>query len=472
MSANNGAAAVAPPAASPAVEDARPLAERFPLHECIFKGDIGSLSALLRATNDKKELLHLQDAHGNTALHLAVMMGKKELIHLLLAHGAPVKVKNKLGWSPLAEAISYGDRQAISILLKKLKQQSKEQLKSRKPAMIEALKKLGDYVVDLRWDFTSWIPLVSKMLPSDICKISKKGACVRLDTTLVDFTEMHWERGDITFLYKGDAENPNVSLFVLDNKLKVFQRVRTEESEMEFEEEVDLLMGGDIISAQISTKPISFSKAQSGWFFKEDRQELVGTYNATFYCINGICLETRKRREHLSSEDLQKNKALLENFAKGNLEQQHPPHETENGEEFPPRKESLTPPPKTSVTWEEYIKCPIGEFPQLGRPHICEESSKSFKATVAMSEDFPLTVQMLLDILEIIAPQFKHFQKLRDFVEMKLPPGFPVKVDIPVLPTVSARVTFQDFGWDEKLEDSLFEIPADFVEDPSRFPDL
>lgn len=31
--------------------------------------------------------------------------------HLLLAHGAPVKVKNLNGWSPLAEAISYGDRQ-------------------------------------------------------------------------------------------------------------------------------------------------------------------------------------------------------------------------------------------------------------------------------------------------------------------------------------------------------------------------
>ena len=38
-----------------------------------------------------------QDHHGNTALHLAVMMGKKEMVHLLLAHGAPVKVKNKLG---------------------------------------------------------------------------------------------------------------------------------------------------------------------------------------------------------------------------------------------------------------------------------------------------------------------------------------------------------------------------------------
>lgn len=438
--------------------------QQWPLHECVFQGDLSTLSAQMRASADKEALVRSQDPHGNTALHLAVMLGKKEMVHLLLAHAAPVKIKNKLGWSPLAEAISYGDRQTISILLRKLKCQAKEQLKNRKPDMIAALKKLGDYVVDLRWDFTSWIPLVSKMLPSDICKISKKGACVRLDTTLVDFTEMHWERGDITFLYRGDASSPDVSLFVLDNKLKVYQRVRTEESEMEFEEEVDLLMSGDIISAQISTKPINFTKAQSGWFFKEDRHEMVGTYNATFYSINGISLETRKRREHLSNEDLQKNKALLENFAKGNVDQQ-------DGEEYP-RKESLPPPPKTEVSWKAYIEAPPGEFPHLGRKQMCKESSKAFKATVAMSEEFPLTVDMLLNILEIIAPQFKHFQKLRDFVEMKLPPGFPVKVDIPVLPTVSARVTFQDFAWDDKLEDSLFEIPKGYVEDPTRFPDL
>lgn len=34
-----------------------------------------------------------------------------ECLHLLLAHNALVKIKNNLGWNPLAEAISYGDRQ-------------------------------------------------------------------------------------------------------------------------------------------------------------------------------------------------------------------------------------------------------------------------------------------------------------------------------------------------------------------------
>ncbi len=43
------------------------------------------------------------------------------------------------------------------------------------------------------------------------------------------------------------------------------------------------------------------------------------------------------------------------------------------------------------------------------------------------SSDFPLSVEMLLSVLEVIAP-FKHFNKLRKFIQMKLPPGFPVKL--------------------------------------------
>lgn len=133
------------------------------------------------------------------------------------------------------------------------------------------------------------VPLVSRILPSDICKIYKSGANIRLDTTLVDFSDMRWERGDISFIFNGDAK-PNESLTVLDNILKVYQKVRYEvdhlsrwnvrshlffifqESEIEIEDEVDLLMSTDILAAQISTKSISFARAQSGWIFREDKK--------------------------------------------------------------------------------------------------------------------------------------------------------------------------------------------------------
>uniref|UniRef100_A0A8C8H116 Uncharacterized protein n=1 Tax=Oncorhynchus tshawytscha TaxID=74940 RepID=A0A8C8H116_ONCTS len=46
--------------------------EGFPVHECVFKGDVRSLSSLIRTQN-----IAQKDLHGNTPLHLAVMMGHK-----------------------------------------------------------------------------------------------------------------------------------------------------------------------------------------------------------------------------------------------------------------------------------------------------------------------------------------------------------------------------------------------------------
>lgn len=43
--------------------------------------------------------------------------------------------------------------------------------------------------------------------------------------------------------------------------------------------------------------------------------------------------------------------------------------------------------------------------------------------------------------------------------------------DIPVFPTITATVTFQEFRYDE-FEESIFFIPAEYKEDPCHFPDL
>ncbi|XP_045403710.1 ankyrin repeat domain-containing protein 13C [Lemur catta] len=428
----------------------------YPVHECVFKGDVRRLSSLIRTHN-----IGQKDNHGNTPLHLAVMLGNKECAHLLLAHNAPVKVKNAQGWSPLAEAISYGDRQMITALLRKLKQQSRESVEEKRPRLLKALKELGDFYLELHWDFQSWVPLLSRILPSDACKIYKQGINIRLDTTLIDFTDMKCQRGDLSFIFNGDAA-PSESFVVLDNEQKVYQRIHHEESEMETEEEVDILMSSDIYSATLSTKSISFTRAQTGWLFREDKTERVGNFLADFYLVNGLVLESRKRREHLSEEDILRNKAIMESLSKGgNIMEQN----------FEPvRRQSLTPPPQNTITWEEYISAENGKAPHLGRELVCKESKKTFKATIAMSQEFPLGIELLLNVLEVIAP-FKHFNKLREFVQMKLPPGFPVKLDIPVFPTITATVTFQEFRYDE-FDGSIFTIPDDYKEDPSRFPDL
>uniref|UniRef100_A0A8C5D3Z3 Ankyrin repeat domain-containing protein n=1 Tax=Gouania willdenowi TaxID=441366 RepID=A0A8C5D3Z3_GOUWI len=393
----------------------------FPVHECVFKGDVRRLSSLIRTQN-----IAQKDMHGNTPLHLAVMMGHK-----------------------------------VTALLRKLKQQSRESVEDKRPKLLKALKELGDFYLELHWDFQSWVPLLSRILPSDACKIYKQGINIRLDTTLIDFTDMKCQRGDLSFIFNGHAI-PSESFVVLDNEQKVYQRIHHEESEMETEEEVDILMSSDVYSATLSTKSITFSRAQTGWLFREDKTERVGNFLADFYSVNGLVLESRKRREHLSEEDILRNKAIMESLSKGgNLIEQ-------NFE--PARRPSLTPPSANTISWEEYVAADNGKAPHLGRELVCKESKKNFKATIAMSQDFPLGIESLLNVLEVIAP-FKHFNKLREFVQMKLPPGFPVKLDIPVFPTITATVTFQEFRHDE-FDASIFSIPTDYKEDPSRFPDL
>lgn len=96
-------------------------------------------------------------------------------------------------------------------------------------------------------------------------------------------------------------------------------------------------MSTDIVNAHISTKHMHFTRLQKGWLFREDRsvrvntyvfyvsfmshfnnihifQEPVGNYNSDFYTIHGITFKTSKRREHLSKEDVQKNKMVYDWF--------------------------------------------------------------------------------------------------------------------------------------------------------------
>ena len=82
-----------------------------------------------------------------------------------------------------------------------------------------------------------------------------------------------------------------------------------------------------------------------------------------------------------------------------------------------------------------------------------------------------MSIETLVQLLEMVAP-LKRFKKLRDFVKLKLPntDGFPVRLEVPVLPTVTAQVTFQQFKWTDfnnghEAERAKFDIPDNYAED-------
>ncbi|KAK9140685.1 hypothetical protein Scep_010366 [Stephania cephalantha] len=74
------------------------------------------------------------------------------------------------------------------------------------------------------------------------------------------------------------------------------------------------------------------------------------------------------------------------------------------------------------------------------------EYKKGLRPILWLSPDFPLQTQELLPLLDILANKVKAIRRLRELLTTKLPPGtFPVKVAIPVIPTIRVMVTFTKF---------------------------
>lgn len=51
------------------------------------------------------------------------------------------------------------------------------------------------------------VPLVYRVCPSDVCRIWKSGASLRVDATLLGFENMTWIRGRRSYIFRGDGES-------------------------------------------------------------------------------------------------------------------------------------------------------------------------------------------------------------------------------------------------------------------------
>ncbi|MQL81279.1 hypothetical protein Taro_013728 [Colocasia esculenta] len=80
-----------------------------------------------------------------------------------------------------------------------------------------------------------------------------------------------------------------------------------------------------------------------------------------------------------------------------------------------------------------------------GTSHV-SEYKKGLRPILWLSPDFPLQTEELLPLLDILANKIKAIRRLRELLTTKLPPkAFPVKVAIPVIPTIRVLVTFTKF---------------------------
>jgi hypothetical protein len=233
------------------------------LHELVFLND--TIGLLKEVVNSKQ---HLDSFYrGQTPLTLAISLGHAECISILLKHGASSIKRNVYGWSPFQEATSYGDRNTLAEIHRyKRKELSQWVNEKGKRLLNEISNDLQDLEFELQWSFSSFVPLVSSLCPSDTYKIYKQGSNIRIDTTLVGFERLQWIRGNISFLFHSREKR----FVVCDHDTKLIQQLWPRDftiSDQDLQEDISVALNTPIMgSPDFDFQNVKISRAKSGFF--------------------------------------------------------------------------------------------------------------------------------------------------------------------------------------------------------------
>uniref|UniRef100_A0A665UPW4 Ankyrin repeat domain-containing protein n=1 Tax=Echeneis naucrates TaxID=173247 RepID=A0A665UPW4_ECHNA len=398
------------------------------------------------------------DPRGRTPLHLAVTLGHLECTRVLLQHGADVSKENRNGWTVLQEAVSTRDPELVRLVLRYRDYQRTAKRLAGIPVLLERLRQAQDFYVEMKWEFTSWVPLVSRICPSDTYRVWKSGQCLRVDTTLMGFEQMTWQRGNRSFIFRGQDSSAEVMEVDHDRQLVFCETLWGACSSnaaglgllgatQPTDEQVAARLSAPVVTTQLDTRNIAFERNKTGILgWRSEKTETVNGYEAKVYAASNVELITRTRTDHLSDQNKNKTKGgktPLQNFL-GIAEQHMGPN---NGALVTQMSSPAVTNP-AALTAEEYFNPSLSPTQRdIGHPCQLTTKTQRFKAKLWLCESHPLSLaEQVVPIIDLMAISNALFAKLRDFITLRLPPGFPVKIEIPLYHILNARITFSNLN--------------------------
>ncbi|XP_044495035.1 ankyrin repeat domain-containing protein 13C-like [Mangifera indica] len=404
-----------------------------------------------------------------TPLHLAVRLNDAVAARSLAAGGADVSLQNAAGWNPLQEAVCRRSSDISLILLKLHHRSAWAKWRRRLPRVISVLRRMRDFYMEITFHFeSSVIPFVGKIAPSDTYKIWKRDGNLRADTSLAGFDGLKIQRADQSFLFLGDGDQthnvPPGSLLVLnrdDRKiLDAFENAGGPMSESD--------IAGFCAQTSVYRPGMDVTKAElvgrTNWR-RQEKTESVGEWKARVYELHNVVFSFRSRKVaendvagseqvlplELDEDDdgffVAENPSLNFNVEK----RRHSSFVREERDWVTVGRKSVDIIPSSAMSstrpmaaHRKSTSAAVTLPPLL--PTKEKEYVRSLRPSVWLTEQFPLKTEELLPLLDILANKVKAVRRLRELLTTKFPPGtFPVKVAIPVVPTVRVVVTFTKF---------------------------
>ncbi|KAL0836750.1 hypothetical protein Bca101_088640 [Brassica carinata] len=386
----------------------------------------------------------------DTPLHLAVKLCDSTAAEMLMVAGADWTLQNEHGWNALQEAVC-SRQESIAMII---------------------------------------------VAPSDTYKVWKVGSNLRADITMAGFDGFKIQRSDQSILFLGDGSEdgkvPRGSLYMVNHKDK--EVINTLDGACGFPSDEDVRKEVASMCKNSVFRPgIDVTQAvlnpQTNWR-RQEKSEMVGPWKAKNGGVDDDLCDVLTDEEKRQLEGALK--LDLPDFPNLDLSLSHKKEGKKEWLGGWRRKETTTSkqekeikyaPPRSSLCVNEKVSNLLGDCNEIkpGRhsvdnehnrkPRVASVSSKThqeseykkgLRLVLWLSPNFPLQTEELLPLLDILANKVKAICRLRELLTTNLPTGtFPVKVAIPVVPTIKVIVTFTKF---EEID------PADEFKTPPSSP--
>ncbi|PWA61388.1 Ankyrin repeat-containing protein [Artemisia annua] len=472
-----------------------------------------------------------------TPLHLAVRLKDPVSAEILMAAGADWSLQNGHGWSALQEAVCNREENIAMIIARHYQPLAWAKWCRRLPRIVSSANRIRDFYMEITFHFeSSVIPFIGRIAPSDTYRIWKRGSNLRADMTLAGFDGFKIQRSDQTFLFLGDGyEDGKVSLspgslIVLSHKEKeitnALEGAGAQPSESEVAHEVKLMSQTNMYRPGIDVTQAELVP-HLNWR-RQERSEVVGPWKSKVFDMLHVMVSVKSRRVPgaMTDEELfatsderavgqdgyddvltAEEKTQLDSALRmGNSDALCEDEEHENGNSGSSENIESNGTSKDKKGWFGWNKKGSkADNSQKSSSEINGEANgeskkekdksgkkkkkkgsgteakheseykKGLRPVLWLTPDFPLKTEELLPLLDILANKVKAVRRLRELLTTKLPQGmFPVKIAIPIVPTIRVLVTFTKF---EELQSPSEEFstplssPAHFQDAKSKEPE-
>ncbi|KAK7355359.1 hypothetical protein VNO80_14614 [Phaseolus coccineus] len=420
-------------------------------------------AAAIAALVDRRDV-----PNGDTPLHLAAKYGDFIATKMLMDAGANGRLKNKEGWTALREAIINKQDKIGIVMVKHYWNDYERKYFRRLPRYIGTMRRMKDFYMEITFHFeSSVIPFISRIAPSDTYKIWKRGGNMRADMTLAGFDGLKIKRSNQSILFLGDGVKDDArkfpgSLFKVLHKEKevlVLSPSKAAPTERQVKRTLNEKSRTDSVRVGIDVSE-AVLVPQLTWR-KKERKEMVGPWKAKVYDMQNVVLSVKSKRvpgapppearqasRERSKKEGEKMDDILTEEEKKQLEaamnstdENGPSHKSNRVKKEKKEKKGKSGGHRDHK--EKNTNAPSETFTSQNGEN---QYKRGMMPALWLSQNFPLTIDELLPMLDILAERLKAVRRLRELLTTKLPKEtFPVRVAIPVVSTVRVLVTFTKF---------------------------